>query len=89
MERSERERTVLRMENVRLKRELDLWKMKAQVAESGRHMEAHAAEDASDQSHRSAEGEQAVVAHAQVRKVGDEEGDGRDAESRASSGLFV
>lgn len=41
MERTERERTVLRQENATLKRELELWKMKAQVAESSQHMEKH------------------------------------------------
>ena len=35
MERTERERTLLRSDNAKLKREVELWKMKAQVAESG------------------------------------------------------
>lgn len=39
MERTERERTLLRSENARLKREVELWKMKAQVAESGQQID--------------------------------------------------
>lgn len=41
MERTERERTLLRSDNAKLRREVDLWKMKAQVAESGQQMDRH------------------------------------------------
>ena len=87
MERTERERTVLRQENARLKREVELWKMKAQVAESSRHMAEPVADEDSDQTHRTAGGEDKNAV--QVGGNGKDDEDGRGGESRASSGLYA
>lgn len=85
MEKTERERTVLRTENAKLKREVELWKMRAQVAEAGQHLETHAEEDEEDQTHQSAEKE--PEGGTQARRPSYDEYN-RGGESRASSGLY-
>lgn len=89
MERTERERTVLRQENARLKREVGLWKMKAQVAESGRHIADGGPDDGSDQTHRAAGVDDKHAAQVAENGKDDDDGDDGGGESRASSGLYA